>query len=107
MPAASEAARHRCQQVISGKASHRTGAKSGERTADLIGGKDPGDDDRRVSAPEQLVRQSKGCWTGCNTVEAVKDREDRQADNVELGKGNDNVRQPRASRNTRIAECAD
>jgi hypothetical protein len=75
--AASEAARHKRQQVISAEAAHRVGAKCGERAADLMGSKDPGDDDRRVSVPEQLIGQSKGCWTGCHPVEAVKDREDR------------------------------
>jgi hypothetical protein len=51
-----EAARHKRQQVISAEAAHRVGVKSGERAADLMGGKDPGDDDWRVSAPEPRLQ---------------------------------------------------
>jgi hypothetical protein len=83
---AGEAAGQEGQQVVAGQAAHRARAKRRKRTADLVPGEDPRDDHRGVAAAEHLVGERESGGAGGDPVETVKDREDRQADRVELGK---------------------
>jgi hypothetical protein len=82
---AGEAARQEGQQIVAGNIAHRARAERRKRAADLVAGEDPRDDHRGVAAAEYLVREREGGGAGGDPVEPVKDREDRQAEHVELG----------------------
>jgi len=56
---AGKATRHKGQQVIPREAARRAGAKGGNSIANLMSGKDPGNDDRSVAAPEESVVSAK------------------------------------------------
>ncbi len=90
---AGEAARQEGQQVVAGQAAHRARAKCRKRAADLVPGEDPRDDHRGVAAAEHFVGERKSGGAGGDPVETVKDREDRQADRVELGERHHDQRQ--------------
>lgn len=90
---AGEAAGQEGQEIVAGSTAHRARAKRRKRAADLVPGKDPRDDDRRVAAAEHLVGEREGGGPGGDPVEPVKDREDRQADRVELGERDHDQRQ--------------
>jgi hypothetical protein len=90
----SEAARQEGEEVVAGQAADCARAKRRNRTADLVAGENPRDDDRRIPAAEHLVRQRERGRAGGDPVEPVKDREDRQAQRVELGKRDHDQRQP-------------
>ena len=91
---AGEAAGQEGQEIVPGQAADRTRAKRRKRTADLVAGEDPRDDNRRVPAAEYFVRQRERGGTDGDPVETVEDREDRQAGRVELGKWQQDQRQP-------------
>jgi TRAP-type C4-dicarboxylate transport system permease small subunit len=86
---ASQASRQESQQIIPGRAAHGARAKGRRRTAHLVPGKDPGNDDRRVPAAKELIGQREGGRPGGDPVEAIERRENRQADDVKLRERHD------------------
>lgn len=48
-------ARHEGQEIVAAEAAHSAGAEGRQRPAELMAGKDPGNDDRRVAAAKDLV----------------------------------------------------
>src|SRR4051812_14517727 len=53
---AGDAGGYKGEQIIAGLAAYRACAKGGQRSADLMKSKNPGDDDRRVLAAEYFIR---------------------------------------------------